>query len=200
MLVPQSMAYALLAGMPAVYGLYASLVPLIVYPLIGTSRHIAVGIMAIDSMIVAAGVSSVVGASGPGGAAPADYISAVLLVGLMVGGIQVVMGSLRLGFVVNLLSRPVIAGFTAAAALTIGVGQFGTTSGRHLAIAQSPHHLKPPFGILAVQKIGIESVYAKLAPLFLRSMALVAGFLEHRLDLRTKCFQVGLRCLIGFRL
>lgn len=125
MLVPQSMAYALLAGMPAVYGLYASLVPLLVYPLIGTSRHIAVGIMAIDSMIVAAGVSAVVDAAGPGGTAASNYISAVLLLGLMVGGIQLLMGALRLGFVVNLLSRPVIAGFTAAAAITIGVGQFG---------------------------------------------------------------------------
>ncbi|NNF04649.1 MAG: sulfate permease [Rhodothermales bacterium] len=126
MLVPQSMAYALLAGMPAVYGLYASLVPLLVYPLIGTSRHVAVGIMAIDSMIVAAGVSAVVSPGGPGGAPASDYISAVLLLGLMVGGIQILMGALRLGFVVNLLSRPVIAGFTAAAALTIGVGQFGS--------------------------------------------------------------------------
>ena len=125
MLVPQSMAYALLAGMPAVYGLYASLVPLLVYPLIGTSRHIAVGIMAIDSMIVAAGVSAVVGPGVPGGGTADEYVAAVLLLGLMVGGIQVVMGALRMGFVVNLLSRPVIAGFTSAAAITIGVGQFG---------------------------------------------------------------------------
>lgn len=125
MLVPQSMAYALLAGMPAVYGLYASLVPLLVYPMIGTSRHIAVGIMAIDSMIVAAGVATVVSPGVPGGGAAAEYISAVLLLGLMVGGIQIVMGALRMGFVVNLLSRPVIAGFTSAAAITIGVGQFG---------------------------------------------------------------------------
>lgn len=116
-LIPQGMAYALLAGVSPVYGLYASLVPLLVYSLMGTSRHLAVGVVAIDSLIVAAGVA----AMAPGSAAEA--LSLTLLLALMVGIIQIVMGLLRFGFVVNLLSRPVTTGFTSAAALIIGMSQ-----------------------------------------------------------------------------
>lgn len=116
-LIPQGMAYALLAGVSPVYGLYASLVPLLVYSLLGTSRHLAVGVVAIDSLIVAAGVA----AMAPGSAAEA--LSLTLLLALMVGIIQIVMGLLRFGFVVNLLSRPVTTGFTSAAALIIGMSQ-----------------------------------------------------------------------------
>ena len=116
-LIPQGMAYALLAGVSPVYGLYASLVPLLVYSLFGTSRHLAVGVVAIDSLIVAAGVA----AMAPGSASEA--LSLTLLLALMVGIIQIVMGLLRFGFVVNLLSRPVTTGFTSAAALIIGMSQ-----------------------------------------------------------------------------
>lgn len=116
-LIPQGMAYALLAGVSPVYGLYASLVPLLVYSLMGTSRHLAVGVVAIDSLIVAAGVA----AMAPG--SPAEALSLTLLLALMVGIIQIVMGLLRFGFVVNLLSRPVTTGFTSAAALIIGMSQ-----------------------------------------------------------------------------
>lgn len=116
-LIPQGMAYALLAGVSPVYGLYASLVPLLVYSFLGTSRHLAVGVVAIDSLIVAAGVA----AMAPGSAAEA--LSLTLLLALMVGIIQIVMGLLRFGFVVNLLSRPVTTGFTSAAALIIGMSQ-----------------------------------------------------------------------------
>jgi len=117
MLIPQGMAYAILGGLPPIYGLYASLVPLLVYPIFGTSRHLAVGIMAIDMLIMSAGlvVLAEVGS--------AHYIELAFLLALMVGLIQMVMGVARLGFVVTLLSRPVIGGFTAAAALTIGFSQ-----------------------------------------------------------------------------
>ncbi len=116
-LIPQGMAYALLAGVSPVYGLYASLVPLLVYSLMGRSRHLAVGVVAIDSLIVAAGVAAMV----PGSAAEA--LSLTILLALMVGVIQIVLGLLRFGFVVNLLSRPVTTGFTSAAALIIGMSQ-----------------------------------------------------------------------------
>ncbi|MEM9663475.1 MAG: sulfate permease [Bacteroidota bacterium] len=117
LLIPQSMAYALLAGLPPLYGLYASLVPLLVYPFFGTSRHLSVGITAIDSLVVAAGVSALAAVSNDG------YVGAVLVLTAQVGLFQVALGLLRLGAVVNLLSRPVIAGFTAAAALTIAASQ-----------------------------------------------------------------------------
>lgn len=116
-LIPQGMAYALLAGVSPVYGLYASLVPLLVYSLFGTSRHLAVGVVAIDSLIVAAGVAAMAPSSA------AEALSLTFLLALMVGIIQIVMGLLRFGFVVNLLSRPVTTGFTSAAALIIGMSQ-----------------------------------------------------------------------------
>jgi SulP family sulfate permease len=116
-LIPQGMAYALLAGVSPVYGLYASLVPLLIYSFFGTSRHLAVGVVAIDSLIVAAGVAAL----SPGSAGEA--LSLTFLLALMVGIIQMVMGLIRFGFVVNLLSRPVITGFTGAASLIIGFSQ-----------------------------------------------------------------------------
>ncbi len=117
MLVPQGMAYALLAGLPPVYGLYASIFPLIMYAILGTSRQLAVGPVAMDSILVAGGVGTLA-ASGT-----QQYISMAIFLALYVGAIQVVMGTLRLGIVVNFLSKPVIAGFTAAAALIIGSSQ-----------------------------------------------------------------------------
>ncbi len=78
-LIPQSMAYALLAGVPPIYGLYASLVPLLVYPLFGSSRHLAVGIMAIDCLIVAAGLSALAEPMSK------EYLELAFLLALMVG-------------------------------------------------------------------------------------------------------------------
>lgn len=123
MLVPQSMAYAILAGVPPVFGLYASLVPLLIYPVFGTSRHLAVGIVAIDCMILAGGLGHL--------ARPmsADYISLAILLAFIVGATQIAMGVLRLGFIVNLLSRPVSLGFMSGAVIIIGVSQLPTLLG-----------------------------------------------------------------------
>lgn len=126
MLIPQGMAYAVLAGLPAIYGLYASLVPLLIYPLFGTSRHLAVGIVAIDMLIVAAGVGLI---AEPG---TNQYISLVILLGIFVGITQIAMSVARLGFIVNLLSKPVIIGFTTAAPLIISFSQLGNLTGIEL--------------------------------------------------------------------
>ncbi len=123
MLIPQGMAYALLAGVPPIFGLYASLVPLVVYALLGTSRHLAVGLVAVDSLIVFAALSTVAEPSS------AEYVGLAILVALMAGAIQLVLGIARFGFVVTLLSRPVIAGFTAAVAITIGLSQLQSLLG-----------------------------------------------------------------------
>lgn len=117
MLVPQGMAYALLAGLPPEVGLYASIVPLIVYGLLGTSRSLAVGPVAIVSLLVATGVSPF---AEP---ASADYLQLTLTLAFMVGVLQVGMGLLRIGFLVNFLSHPVLSGFTSAAAIVIGFSQ-----------------------------------------------------------------------------
>src|SRR5690625_2590975 len=95
MLIPQGMAYAMLAGLPPVIGLYAATIPLIVYALFGTSRQLAVGPVAMVSLLVFAGVSPI---AEPG---TSQYISLVLLLMLMIGVIQFFMGVLRLGFLVN---------------------------------------------------------------------------------------------------
>ncbi|MCB9008583.1 MAG: solute carrier family 26 protein [Ardenticatenaceae bacterium] len=117
MLVPQGMAYALLAGLPPEVGLYASILPLIIYGLLGSSRTLAVGPVAIVSLLVATGIAPLaeVG-SGP-------YLQLALTLALLVGIIQALMGLVRLGFLVNFLSHPVLAGFTSAAALVIGFSQ-----------------------------------------------------------------------------
>lgn len=127
MLIPQGMAYALIAGMPPIYGLYASLVPLVVYALLGTSRQLAVGPVAMVSLLVAAGVGPL--ADGD----PARYVQLALLLALMVGVLQLGMGLLRFGFLTNFLSHPVLAGFTSAAAIVIGASQL-----RHLVGVNLP--------------------------------------------------------------
>jgi len=117
MLIPQGMAYAMLAGLPPVIGLYASTIPLIIYALFGTSRQLAVGPVAMVSLLVLTGVSTI---AEPG---TSEYISLTLLLMLMIGLIQFLMGLLRLGFLVNFLSHAVISGFTSAAAIMIGISQ-----------------------------------------------------------------------------
>jgi SulP family sulfate permease len=117
MLIPQGMAYAMLAGLPPIYGLYASLIPLAVYAVFGTSRQLAVGPVAMVSLLVAAGVANLA----PVGSDA--FVAYALLLALMVGALQLSMGVLRLGFLVNFLSHPVISGFTSAAAIIIGFSQ-----------------------------------------------------------------------------
>ena len=117
MLIPQGMAYSMLAGLPPIYGLYAVTIPLIIYALLGTSRQLAVGPVAMVSLLIASGVGSLA-ASGSD-----DYIMLAILLALLVGLIQFVMGIFKLGFLVNFLSHPVIAGFTSAAAIIIGFSQ-----------------------------------------------------------------------------
>ena len=117
MLIPQGMAYALLAGLPPIVGLYASLAPLIIYPFFGTSKQLSVGPVAMDSLLVASGVSML---ASPGSD---DYLWLAILLALMVGVMQFLMGVFRLGFLVNFLSQPVINGFTSAAAIIIGLSQ-----------------------------------------------------------------------------
>jgi SulP family sulfate permease len=117
MLIPQGMAYALIAGLPPVYGLYAAIVPQLIYAILGTSRQLAVGPVAMDSLLVAAGVS-VLAREGTD-----TYIAFAILLATFMGIFQLLLGVLRMGFITNLLSKPVISGFTSAAAIIIGLNQ-----------------------------------------------------------------------------
>ena len=117
MLIPQGMAYAMIAGLPPVYGLYAAMIPQVVYAIFGTSRQLAVGPVALDSLLVAAGVSGIAALGSE------SYILLAVLLSFIMGLVQVAFGIFRLGFLVNFLSKPVISGFTSAAALIIGLNQ-----------------------------------------------------------------------------
>ncbi len=118
MLVPQGMAYAMLAGMPPIYGLYGGLIPLFLYAIFGTSRQMSIGPVAISALLVLAGVSQIAEPFSP------EYVSLVILTGLLVGVAQVLLSLFRLGFLVNFISHPVIIGFTSAAAIIIAISQF----------------------------------------------------------------------------
>ena len=117
-LIPQGIAYALIAGLPPIYGLYTALIPQVIYTIFGSSRQLATGPIAIDSLIIAAGISAIASVK------PENYIAVVLALTLITGCIQIIVGFFRLGFIVNFLSKPVLTGFVTAAALIIGFNQF----------------------------------------------------------------------------
>ena len=129
LLIPQGMAYALIAGLPPIYGLYAALTPQIIYAFLGTSRQLAVGPVAMDSLLVAAGLGalSIVDSN--------QYIQMAILLALTIGAIQFLLGLLKMGFIVNFLSKPVISGFTSAAAIIICLNQLRHILG--ISISQS---------------------------------------------------------------
>ncbi len=134
-LVPQAMAYATLGGLPAIHGLYASLVPLLVYPFFGTARQLAVGIVALDMLILGAGLGPLADA-GSG-----RYVALAILLAALVGVIQIGMSVLRLGMLADLMSRPVVTGFTAAAAVVIAASQIGPLIGVELPRSQYVHEI-----------------------------------------------------------
>lgn len=117
MLIPQSLAYAMLAGLPPVVGLYASILPLLAYALFGTSRTLAVGPVAVVSLMTAAAAGNIAASGSP------EYLGAAIALALISGGILLVMGLFRLGFLANLLSHPVISGFITASGIIIAASQ-----------------------------------------------------------------------------
>ncbi len=130
MFIPQGMAYAVIAGVPPIYGLYAGVIPLLIYPLLGTSKNLSIGPVAIDMLIIAAGVTML--------AEPNTdrYITLTILLTMMAGGMQLLMGTMQLGAVFNFFSRPVIAGFTLAAPLIIAFSQINNLLGVELPQTQ----------------------------------------------------------------
>jgi SulP family sulfate permease len=119
MLVPQSLAYALLAGLPPEAGIYASIVPIVLYAIFGTSRALAVGPVAVVSLMTAAAIGNVAESGTMG------YAMAALTLAALSGAILLAMGVLRLGFLANFLSHPVIAGFITASGILIAASQLG---------------------------------------------------------------------------
>lgn len=154
MLIPQALAYALLAGVPAVIGLYASLLPLAVYTLFGSSTTLSVGPMAVVSLMTATAAAQV---AGPGSEA---YLPVVISLAALSGVILTIMGLCRLGFLANFLSHPVIAGFISASALIIAASQLPSLLGlpdaegspvqRLMALAGHPDTVNLPTLVLGI--------------------------------------------------
>ncbi len=129
MLVPQALAYAMLAGLPPEMGLYASMLPLVLYAVFGTSASLAVGPVAVAALMTASALSSFAAPGSP------EYICAALVLAALSGLILIAMGVLRLGFLVNFLSHPVISGFVTASGILIAISQlkhiFGVEASGH---------------------------------------------------------------------
>lgn len=147
-LIPQSMAYAQLAGLPPYYGLYASCLPPVVAALFGSSRQLATGPVAIVSLMTAAALEPIAVTGSPA------YIKLALFLALLVGGIQFFLGLFRLGFIVNFLSYPVIVGFTNAAALIIASSQLEKFLGVH--VEKGEHHYET---VIRTFKAALHYVY-----------------------------------------
>jgi sulfate permease, SulP family len=133
MLIPQSLAYAMLAGLPPQYGLYASIAPLFVYALLGSSRALSVGPVAIVSLLTASALATL--------ATPfsAEYVGLALLLALMTGVIQLGLGAMRAGFIASLLSHPVVAGFITGSSILIIISQLKHIFGVNSASGHLPY-------------------------------------------------------------
>lgn len=146
MLIPQSLAYALLAGLPPEAGLYASIVPIFLYTIFGTSRVLAVGPVAVVSLMTAATIGQLAQAG------TAGYAVAALTLAFLSGGILLLMGVFRLGFLANFLSHPVVSGFISASALLIAASQIGPLTG----LKSEGHSLLAQLWSLAAQVTAIN--------------------------------------------
>ncbi len=123
MLIPQSLAYALLAGVPAEVGMYASILPLVAYAIFGTSRTLSVGPVAIASLMTAVALGKVAETGS------SDYVSAAVLLAFLSGGFLIALGVLRLGFLANFLSHTVVSGFITASGILIALSQMKHIAG-----------------------------------------------------------------------
>ncbi len=143
-LIPQSMAYAQLAGLPAYYGLYAAFLPVMVAALWGSSHQLATGPVAVVSLLTASALAPLAATGSEA------FIALAIMLAFLVGAIQLTLGVFRLGVVVNFLSHPVIVGFTNAAAIIIGLSQLNKIFG--VPMGRSEHFMKDIWGVL--QSVG----------------------------------------------
>jgi SulP family sulfate permease len=141
-LVPQSMAYAQLAGLAPQYGLYASFLPVMIAALMGSSRQLGTGPVAVVSLLTAAAIPTII----PDGADMVTYAAYASLLAFLVGVFQFALGALKLGLVINFLSHPVVVGFTNAAAIIIGTSQLSKVFGVDKGVGE--HTYEQVWGVL----------------------------------------------------
>lgn len=180
MIVPQSMAYAVLAGLPPQIGLYASILPMIIYGFMGSSRTLSVGPTAIAALLTASAVNSVNPQN------EQEYLAAALTLTLMVGVIRVVLGLLRAGFVVNFISHMVLSGFVNAAAIIISTSQINQLLGlgietrggfidQLVAIVENLSSFNPWTAVLGVAGLGMLVYFQKFAAGHFEALGLSSG-------------------------
>ncbi|MEW5701837.1 MAG: SulP family inorganic anion transporter [Candidatus Zixiibacteriota bacterium] len=170
-LIPQSMAYAQLAGLPAYYGLYAALLPPLVAALFGSSPQLATGPVAVVSLMTAASLAplATVGSE--------TFITYAIMLALLVGIIQFALGALRLGMAINFLSHPVVSGFTNAAALIIATSQLSKVFGVY--VEDAPHHYQT-----VIRVIKAALAYTHWPTVFLAVLAFAVMMLLRRISPR----------------
>lgn len=161
LLIPQALAYALLAGLPPEVGLYASIVPPLVYALLGTSRTLAVGPVAVAAVMVAAALTPYAGGD------PDKYLTGAMILSALTGAILLALGLLRLGWLTAFISHPVLSGFTTGAAIFIIGTQLAALSG--IAVAWDADF----FGVLATVARQIGHINSITAGFGLTAMALL---------------------------
>ena len=168
-LIPQSMAYAQLAGLPPYYGLYASFLPVAVAAFFGSSRQLATGPVAVVSLLTASAVGPIVAHGGS-----EAYVVYAIMIALMVGVIQITMGFMRLGVLVDFLSHPVVLGFTNAAAIIIATSQLGKILG--VTAEKSSYHYETVWNIILTAVNQVHWWSFGLAALSLAIMLIVRRF------------------------
>jgi len=161
-LIPQSMAYAQLAGLPAYYGLYASFLPGIVAALFGSSRQLATGPVAVVSLMTATALEPIARLS------PDNYLIYAVILALIVGGFQFSLGLLRLGALVSFVSHPVVIGFTNAAAIIIATSQIGNLLG--VSVERTEHHYETVYNTIVA---AIDSIHWPTAMLGILSFIIL---------------------------
>ncbi|MEA2094894.1 MAG: sulfate permease [Pseudomonadota bacterium] len=167
-LVPQSMAYAQLAGLPAYHGLYASFLPGVVAALLGSSRQLATGPVAVVSLMTASALEPLAAGN------PEGYLAYAVMMALMVGVFQIALGLLRLGVLVDFLSHPVVVGFTNAAAIIIGTSQIGKLFG--VSVEKSAHTYETVWNTLVAASQDAHMLTVYMAILALGIMILLRRF------------------------
>ncbi|MDF1601592.1 sulfate permease [Mesorhizobium sp. YIM 152430] len=176
MLIPQSLAYAMLAGLPAEIGLYASILPLVAYAVFGTSRTLAVGPVAVVSLMTASAIGEIAAQGTPA------YLAAAMLLAFLSGAMLIAMGLFRLGFVANFLSHPVISGFITASGLLIAAGQL-----KYLLGIPASGHTLPQIVMGIVENIGSVNL-----PTLVLGASVLAFLYFVRLRLKRVLVAVGL--------
>lgn len=186
MLIPQSLAYAMLAGLPPITGLYASIAPLVLYAIFGSSRTLAVGPVAVISLMTAAALEPIFPVGSPA------YIAAAMLLAALSGVILLLMALFRLGFLANFLSHPVISGFISASGVLIALSQLKhilgvSAQGQTLiqllvSLAEQVTFINPPTLIIG----GLCLVFLQFARTGLKGLLLALGLSHAWADSLTK--------------